>query len=138
MSNRGSLNVVLDRTFAGLPAGLPNSRELVGLFTNFARLTDKPLCEYDAARTELFSHVQPSAQLRTEHYLLALDHMIRGVPTGTAGPSFPNVSFVTDPCGYRDERPNLATLAISGGPKPAHHNALRLKESPGSLVPEGS
>ena len=79
MSNRGSLNVVLDRIFAGLPAGLPpglpNSRELVGLFTNFARLTDKALCEYDAARTELFSYVRPSAQLRIEHYLLALDHM---------------------------------------------------------------
>jgi hypothetical protein len=78
ISNRGSLNVVLDR-FAGLPAGLPpglpNSRELVGLFTNFARLTDKALCEYDAARTELFSYLRPSAQLRTEHYLLALDHM---------------------------------------------------------------
>jgi hypothetical protein len=31
MSNRGSLNVVLDRTFSGLPAGLPNSRMLVGV-----------------------------------------------------------------------------------------------------------
>jgi hypothetical protein len=75
MSNRGSLNVVLDRTFSGLPAGLPNSRVLVGLFTNFVRLTDKALREYDAARTELFSYLRPSARLRTGHYLRALDHM---------------------------------------------------------------
>jgi hypothetical protein len=48
---------------------------LVGLFTNFVRLTDKALREYDAARTELFSYLGPSARWRTDHYLRALDHM---------------------------------------------------------------
>jgi hypothetical protein len=32
MSNRGSLNVLLDRTFSGLPAGLPSSRALASVF----------------------------------------------------------------------------------------------------------
>ena len=50
LSNKGTLNVLLDRSFPGLPAGLPPNRTLVGLFTNFARLTDKALREYDAAR----------------------------------------------------------------------------------------
>jgi hypothetical protein len=75
MSNRGSLNVLLDRTFSGLPAGLPNSRMLVGLFTNFVRLTDKAIREYDATRAELILYLQPSEGLRTEHYLRAIDHI---------------------------------------------------------------
>ena len=60
MSNRGSLNVVLDRTLSTIPADLPNSPMLVGLFTNFVRLTDKALREYDAARAELFSYLEHS------------------------------------------------------------------------------
>jgi hypothetical protein len=75
MSNRGSLNVLLDRTFSGLPPGLPSSRVLVGLFTNFVRLTDKALREYDADRTELFSYLRSSADLRTAHYVRAIDHI---------------------------------------------------------------
>jgi hypothetical protein len=75
MSNRGSLNVVLDRTLSGLPAGLPKSAMLVGLFTNFVRLTDKALREYDAARAEMLHYVQPSERLHTGYYLRAIDHM---------------------------------------------------------------
>jgi hypothetical protein len=74
MSNRGSLNVVLDRTLSGLP-GLPKSPMLVGLFTNFVRLTDKALREYDAARAELLFYVEPTEGLNTGHYLRAIDHM---------------------------------------------------------------
>ena len=37
LSNNGSLNVLLDRTFSGLPAGLPDSKMLIGLFTNLGR-----------------------------------------------------------------------------------------------------
>jgi hypothetical protein len=75
MSNRCSLNVVLDRTLSGLPAGLPGSPSLVGLFTNFVRLTDKALREYDAARAELLLYIRPSERLRTGNYLRAVDHM---------------------------------------------------------------
>jgi hypothetical protein len=75
MSNRGSLNVLLDRTFSGLPAGLPNSKMLIGLFTNFVRLTDKALREYDAARAELLLYLQPSETLHTGYYLRAIDHL---------------------------------------------------------------
>lgn len=75
MSNRGSLNVVLDRAFSGLPAGLPNSRMLIGLLTNFVRLTDKALREYDAARAELVLYLEPSEGLTTGRYLRAVDHM---------------------------------------------------------------
>jgi hypothetical protein len=75
MSNRGSLNVVLDRTLSGIPAGLPNSPILVGLFTNFVRLTDKALREYDAARAELLFYLERSEWLQTGHYLRAIDHM---------------------------------------------------------------
>jgi hypothetical protein len=41
LSNMGTLNVLLDRTFSGLPSGLPPDRTMVGLFMNFSRLTDK-------------------------------------------------------------------------------------------------
>ena len=75
MSNRDSLNVVLDRTLSTIPADLPNSPMLVGLFTNFVRLTDKALREYDAARAELFSYLEHSEWLQTGHYLRAIDHM---------------------------------------------------------------
>jgi hypothetical protein len=75
MSNNSSLNVILDRTFSGLPAGLPPDQSLVGLFTNFVRLSDKALREYDAARAELSFYVTPHDGLRTSPYLRAIDHM---------------------------------------------------------------
>jgi len=75
MSNKSSLNVLLDRAFSGLPAGLPPDRSLVGLFTNFVRLIDKALREYDAARAELMLYVVPHEGLRTSPYLRAIDHM---------------------------------------------------------------
>ncbi|MFL6181190.1 MAG: hypothetical protein ACJ73J_02680 [Actinomycetes bacterium] len=75
MSNRGSLNVVLDRRLSTIPGGLPKSPMLVGLFTNFVRLTDKALREYDAARAELLSYLEHSEWLQTGHYLRAIDHM---------------------------------------------------------------
>lgn len=74
LSNNGSLNVLLDRTLNGLPAGIPADRTLVGLFTNFCRLLDKALREYDAAREEINLFLTPSDSLRTVHYLRAVDH----------------------------------------------------------------
>jgi hypothetical protein len=75
LSNKGTLNVLLDRTLTGLPAGLPPDRTLVGLFMNFSRLTDKALREYDAARAELLLYVSLHEGLRTSPYLRAMDHM---------------------------------------------------------------
>ena len=75
LSNKGTLNVLLDRTMSGLPAGLPPDPTMVGLFTNFSRLTDKALREYDAARAELLLYVSPYDGLRTSPYLRAIDHM---------------------------------------------------------------
>jgi hypothetical protein len=75
LSNNGTLNVLLDRVVSGLPAGLLPDRTIVGLFMNFARLTDKALREYDAARFELLRYVSPGDGLRTSHYLRAIDHM---------------------------------------------------------------
>jgi hypothetical protein len=75
LSNHGSLNVLLDRTLAGLPANLTAERSAVGLFTNFVRLVDKALREYDAARTELYNYVEPTSVLRVSPYLRAIDHM---------------------------------------------------------------
>jgi hypothetical protein len=49
LSNKGTLNVLLDRTWSSLPPGLPPDRTMVGLFMNFSRLTDKALRDYDAA-----------------------------------------------------------------------------------------
>jgi hypothetical protein len=45
LSNKGTLNVLLDRILSGLPSGLPPDRTMVGLFMNFSRLTDKALRE---------------------------------------------------------------------------------------------
>jgi hypothetical protein len=75
LSNKGTLNVLLDRTFAGLPPGLPPDRTMVGLFMNFSRLADKALREYDAARTELLLYVSPHDGLRASPYVRAIDHM---------------------------------------------------------------
>jgi hypothetical protein len=76
LSNKGTFNVLLDRTLSGLPAGLPPDRTMVGLFMNFCRLTDKALREYDAARTELLSFASPhDGGLRIGPYLRAIDHM---------------------------------------------------------------
>jgi len=77
LSNKGSLNVLLDRDFSGgIPAGLPPDRTMIGLFMNFSRLTDKALREYDAARAELLLYVSPhDGPLRITPYLRAIDHM---------------------------------------------------------------
>ncbi|MGH3220782.1 MAG: hypothetical protein ACRDPY_19145 [Streptosporangiaceae bacterium] len=76
LSNKGTLNFLLDRAFSGIPAGLPPDRTMVGLFMNFSRLTDKALREYDAARAELLLYVSPhDGLLRTTPYLRAIDHM---------------------------------------------------------------
>jgi hypothetical protein len=75
LSNKSSLNVLLDRAVSGRLAGVPRDRTLIGLFTNFARLTDKALREYDAARAELLLFLGPSEGLRTSPYLRAIDHM---------------------------------------------------------------
>lgn len=75
LSNRSATNLLLDRALSGVPAGLPPDRMLIGLFTNFVRLTDKALREYDAARTELLAFVTPDITLHTNFYLRAIDHM---------------------------------------------------------------
>src|SRR5215211_5166533 len=75
LSNKGTLDVLLDRTLAGLPSGLPADRTKVGLFMNFSRLTDKALREYDAARAELMLFVSPDVGLGTSCYVRAIDHM---------------------------------------------------------------
>jgi hypothetical protein len=76
LSNKGTLNLLLDRAFSGIPAGLPPDRTMVGLFMNFSRLADKALREYDAARAELLLYVSPhDGFLRTTPYLRAIDHM---------------------------------------------------------------
>jgi hypothetical protein len=76
LSSRGTLNVLLDRDFSGIPAGLPPDRTMIGLFMNFSRLTDKALWEYDAARAELLLYVSPhDGPLRITPYLRAIDHM---------------------------------------------------------------
>lgn len=75
LSNKGTFNVVLDRTLSGLPAGLPPDSTMIGLFTNFCRLTDKALREYDAARAELLLFVSPHDRPRIGPYLRAIDHM---------------------------------------------------------------
>lgn len=75
LSNKSSVNVLLDRSLSGQLAGVPRDRTLVGLFTNFARLADKALREYDAARAELILYLEPHDGLRTTPYLRAIDHM---------------------------------------------------------------
>jgi hypothetical protein len=71
LSNKGTINVLLDRAISGLPP----DRTVAGLFMNFSRLTDKALREYDAARAELLLYVSPHDGLRTSPYLRAIDHM---------------------------------------------------------------
>jgi hypothetical protein len=75
LSNQGTLNLLLDRTLSGLPAGLPPDRTTVGLFMNFSRLTDKALREYDAARADLLRFVSPQVSPGTSSYLRTIDHM---------------------------------------------------------------
>ena len=76
LSNNGSLNVVLDRTLGGGPPGFPQSRSALGLLSNFVRLVDKSLREYDAARAELIFYVEPhEGTLRTSPYIRAVDQM---------------------------------------------------------------
>jgi hypothetical protein len=88
-SNKGTLNVLLDRAFSGIPAGLPPDRTMFGLFMNFSRLTDKALREYDAARAEMLLYISPhDGILRTSPYLRAIDHMENCV-SAAPRPDFP-------------------------------------------------
>ena len=57
LSNKGTLNILLDRALSGVPAKLPPDRTMIGLLTNFSRLTDTALREYDAARAEMLLYV---------------------------------------------------------------------------------
>jgi len=81
MFNQGMLNVILDRTLGGPPAGVPRERPGVGLFSNLVRLTDKALREYDAARFELIDYldgrdgIPRQRGVRTSPYIRAVDHM---------------------------------------------------------------
>lgn len=75
LSNKGILNVLLDRSLSGQPAGIPGGWSLVALFTNFVRLTDKALREYDAARAEVMLYLEPFDGMRTSPYIRAVDHM---------------------------------------------------------------
>ena len=60
LSNKETLNLLLDRSLSGVPPRLARNRTIIGLFTNFCRLTDKALREYDAARAELQTYVFPA------------------------------------------------------------------------------
>lgn len=71
LSNKGTLNVLLDRTISGLPAGQDHGGPVRQLF----RVTDKALREYDAAHAELLLYVSPFDGLRTSPYLRAIDHI---------------------------------------------------------------
>lgn len=76
LSNNGSLNVVMDRTLGGGPPEFPQSHSALGLLSNFVRLVDKSLREYDAARAELMLYVKPhEGSLQTSSYIRAVDHM---------------------------------------------------------------
>jgi hypothetical protein len=76
LSNNGSLNVVLDRTFGGGPTGFPQTRLAFALLSNFVRLVDKSLREYDAAQGELLFYVEPYEGMpRVSPYIRAVDHM---------------------------------------------------------------
>lgn len=76
LSNKGIINVLPDRALSGIPAGPSPDRTMIGLFTNFCRLTDKALREYDTARAEVLLYVSPQdGLLRATPYLRAIDHM---------------------------------------------------------------
>jgi hypothetical protein len=76
LSNKGTLNFLLDRAFSGIPVGFPPDRTMLGLFMNFSRLTDKALREYDAVCAELLLYVTPHDGLsRISPYVRAIDHM---------------------------------------------------------------
>jgi hypothetical protein len=76
LSNRSAVNVLLDRAFSHVPAGIPPDRTLVGLFQNFVRLTDKALREYDAARVELTRYFTlTNTSLRSPVYIRGVDHL---------------------------------------------------------------
>lgn len=81
MFNQGMLNIVLDRSLGGPPAGVPRERPGAGLFSNLVRLTDKALREYDAARFELTDYLSAREEIprrrgiRTSPYIRAVDHV---------------------------------------------------------------
>jgi hypothetical protein len=75
LSNKGTLNFLLDLAFSPIPPKLSADGTMVGLFMNFSRLTDKALREYDAARAELLLYVSAHDLLRITPYLRAIDHM---------------------------------------------------------------
>ena len=124
LSNKGMLNVLLDRTLSGIPAGLPPDRTMVGVFMNFSRLTDKALREYDAARAELIQYVSPG-DFRPGIYVRAIDHMenaigavcravlnariLRTAKIGRAGPDltqlqFQRLAYVRNAIEHSDEK----------------------------------
>lgn len=76
MYNRNSLNANLDSLMASNPR-IPTNKTLVGLWTNFVRLTDKALLEYDAARAELLEFLNPPGDgtHRLSPYLRAIGHL---------------------------------------------------------------
>jgi hypothetical protein len=136
LSNKSAHNVLLDRAISGRPAGLSPDRTMVALFTNFARLTDKVLREYDAARAELRRSVEPQPGLTTSHYLRAIDHMencvgathravlnakaLRENRIGRAGPRLTKrqserLAFVRNAVEQRRERQHLAFRTPSCG-----------------------
>ena len=76
MYNRNSLNANLDRLF-GSNSRVPTDKTLVGLWMNFVRLTDKALLEYDVARADLLSYLDPpkDGTQRLSPYLRAVDRL---------------------------------------------------------------
>jgi hypothetical protein len=68
LSNKGTMNVLLDRAISGLPP----DRTVVGLFMNFSRLTDKAPLECDAASPEFVALRLPAR--RAAHRPLPAGH----------------------------------------------------------------
>jgi hypothetical protein len=164
LSNKGTHNLLLDRALSGVPAGLPPDRTMIGLFTNFSRLTDencvsavhRAVLNAQALRASKIGRAAPRLTPRQKDQLAyarnAIEHsdekllgkqhgkspvfgkvdpyslrlantcmviganvltykdlvsamtkchktieVIRGVPTGSPGPAFPNTRLRTDP-----------------------------------------
>jgi hypothetical protein len=67
------LNVILERTLAGVPAKV-RIHPMTGVYVNVCRLTDKALREYQAARADLLGYLSSSGAT-PQYVLLAIDHL---------------------------------------------------------------
>jgi hypothetical protein len=75
--NKSTLNFLLDRQFGDPPKRLQSDRPSTGIVMNLCRLSDKALREYDAARAEVITYLEPNTApgVRISPYLRAIDHL---------------------------------------------------------------